>query len=1221
MSTRRSTRRIRQRINDSDTGATEESAAETDTELAASQLGPVVEAVATARGALEPHSETDEQPRRRSPATAERAAADEDRPVAEETETISQLQQLMRAHRFEDAPNAPPPESGQPQDNQGNDDQSDGEENDDDIHVVENGQRRLMTRSEWYDTLISDEEEREEPAAPPPSRYMDCRELLALSPTMLRGRLDEVAAAIPLANPEDAQELRNHLAIATALQEKREFKQQLAAAAAQERRRAREDATADDGAVATDRQAARRPTGIPPPAADTHMHVANRPAARMLPASEQAPRRVRMESAVRPQELALPANSRNMSRQPAIPEEPLTQRRQPTAETAAAGERTSVSVAAVNRRPPVTVRAPPRQPEYMDLYIYLTYTQQELLLKEDEIRRAVPHAHPDQAATILRRLEYAHYCNPLAPVPAVPEDPIATAENSGRERNLDSRQPTMAAAPATQRESRRQQPLRRAVSRVQSVRRSEIAGHPVPRNTPLLSPRPYCAVRNYPDEVLYNTDSEPTEERARRQRQAAGPHRVRSLAERLAVRSRSPLIPEPGSRVGRSRMRDRLRPKYNPMRVHSPWNKTAGQTRRQARRALYDMEYGEPEGGDYPSSDTDWSEEYTTEQEGFAEVEARYAGNTDENDWRLWPWPKMRKALKELKRHYRAEERNPDPRTIATSLDRLPTGLPAATREYVRRLQDELVRYKQKASQSARGRSQSRERSDRKKQAAGSRSRSAVNRDPSPDSEGDRCEVRPSDSHARRSKRVEAVDIKQVRRQAARSVSGSQRKPRSRLTTSRKSTSGRAFDTDTSSDDSDNSEAPTIRPLAPVAPVVSRSVASGFMGDTHKTSLEIPIFTGENWPTFRNQFERVAEHLGWTPEEKAVYLHNAIRGEAATALSSAESKNWSYEELVEHMEMRHGKNKTYGDVFLELMNAHRRPGQSLASWNDQVISIVNTGQLSEEQTQAAAFDGFLYGLRSNTSLYNKVAAARVQTIEEAFKIAKKWERNHGSRSYMSAGVNMIAAGEPDRAVGDSARAPEVLKLAIQKSSGPLTMQALSDFAQQLGGRIEGVGETLSERFDKRFDDLSGRVTTLETRVNQGYQDTRPQRSYYNNNNSSGGYGRGYSGNNGGGRRGNYNSQYRSGPGRNYNDGYQRDDRDRRNDRSNDDDPPRRARDGRGNQRSRSPDRRNDARQQAGQFRSELRQQGQDRSDDRQPNRRDADRSRQPDSRGGQSQRE
>ena len=320
--------------------------------------------------------------------------------------------------------------------------------------------------------------------------------------------------------------------------------------------------------------------------------------------------------------------------------------------------------------------------------------------------------------------------------------------------------------------------------------------------------------------------------------------------------------------------------------------------------------------------------------------------------------------------------------------------------------------------------------------------------------------------------------------------------------------------------------------------------------------------------------------------------------------------------------MRHGKNKTYGDVFLELMNAHRRPGQSLASWNDQVISIVNTGQLSEEQTQAAAFDGFLYGLRSNTSLYNKVAAARVQTIEEAFKIAKKWEQNHGTRSYMSAGVNMIAAGEHDRAAGDSARTPDVLKLALQKSSGPLTMQALSDFAKQLGGRIEGVGETLSERFDKRFDDLSSRVTTLETKISQGYQDARSLRNNYHNSGSAGGHSREYSNNTSGEFRwDDYNNNYCGGQRRNYADGYHRDDRDRRNERDNDEYQQCQHHDTHRHQRFRQSDCQEDARQQAVQFCSEPRQLGRDRSDDRPSNTQNTDFRRQWDSRGDQAPRE
>ena len=1219
MSTRRSSRRARQRATDSDTGATEESAAETDTELMASQLGPVVEAVTVARDALAPHDNAAGQPVERLPAAAAQAAATDDRPLESDSEAVTQLQNMKMTHQFENTTRDPPANAGRPQEESHNDGLSDEDtdQQDDNIYIVENGERRLMNRLEWYDQLISEEDE---PAAPPPSRYLDCRELLALSPTLLRGRLAEVEAAIPFAHPRDVGELRNRLAIATALQAKREMKQEIAAAH-QERRVAREAAAAEEAARAREMLPTRR---LP-------AYAAGAASARTATSAEvvgtstgtQVTRRAWTETAARPTELMLPAASARSTVRPLA-----TQAGRPTNGrlTAAndgrgdhigmtAGQEARGKTAAVT-----TVEAVTAPPEYFDLEVYFTFSFEEMLEREDEIRRAMSHAHPEQAADLLYRLNRAHRCLPPLPAaaPATGHPPQVSAARPA-ENPASGQQGVAAGSVPLPRDC--YLPAQRPVDKrpqLEPQRRHEIAGHTVPRNTSTLSHRPYVAPRGYPDEVRYDTDSEPATIRARRLRQAPGPHRVRSLAERLASRSRSPLVVEPGSRVGRSKIRDRLRPTYNPMRVHSPWNKRADQTRRQARRALYDAEYGKPEGDNYPSSDTDWSEDYTTEQEGFVEVEARYAGNTNENDWREWPWPKMRKVLKEMKRHYRPMVPDADSRKIVLLPEGIPRNLPAAAKEYVRQLQDELVRFRQKASKHERERGRSCESCNPGRKATGSKSRSSTKRDQSVDSEGDRQEARHSRSKTKHEELAASDTSKKHRRQPARSVSEGRRKPRSRLTTSRKSAAGQAFESDSSSaDDSDNSEAEAIPPPAPVAPVASRSVASGFMGDVHKTSLEIPVFYGENWPTFRNQFERVADHLCWTPDEKAVYLHNAIRGDAAKALSSPESKNWSYEKIVEHMEMRHGKNKTYGDVFLELMTAYRRPGQSIASWNDQVIGIVNTGQLSDEQTQAAAFDGFLYGLRGNTGLYNKVASARVQTIEEAFKIAQRWERNHGSRPYVSpAGVNMLAAGEQDGAAGDAARAPGSLKLALQKTSGPLTMKALADFAQQLGGRIEGVGETLSERFDKRFDDLSGRVTHLETRVNQGSQDVRPPRNNYNNGGGAGGYNRNYNGNNAGGgyRRGGYNN-YR-GQNRN-NDGYRRDDRDRNNERAIEDDSQRRNT--RGGQRSRSPDRRGDARQQAGQYREELRQRGGDRADDRRPDQQD--RRRQSDSRGGQSPRE
>ena len=66
--------------------------------------------------------------------------------------------------------------------------------------------------------------------------------------------------------------------------------------------------------------------------------------------------------------------------------------------------------------------------------------------------------------------------------------------------------------------------------------------------------------------------------------------------------------------------------------------------------------------------------------------------------------------------------------------------------------------------------------------------------------------------------------------------------------------------------------------------------------------------------SFKNKFEGIARARGWNDKTKTLALYSAIQNEAANALGEADSINWSYDRLVAHMERRHGRNKTWGDV-------------------------------------------------------------------------------------------------------------------------------------------------------------------------------------------------------------------------------------------------------------------------------------------------------------------
>ena len=119
--------------------------------------------------------------------------------------------------------------------------------------------------------------------------------------------------------------------------------------------------------------------------------------------------------------------------------------------------------------------------------------------------------------------------------------------------------------------------------------------------------------------------------------------------------------------------------------------------------------------------------------------------------------------------------------------------------------------------------------------------------------------------------------------------------------------------------------------------------------DERADKIVIPKFDGKDWPAFKSVFESVAAHKKWRPSFKALQLKCSITGAARAALNVLDSSEWSYEQLVDHLELRHGRNRTKVEVMEDLDKLTRKPSQSLTSWRDEVINVVNCGKLTGKQ--------------------------------------------------------------------------------------------------------------------------------------------------------------------------------------------------------------------------------------------------------------------------------
>ena len=507
-------------------------------------------------------------------------------------------------------------------------------------------------------------------------------------------------------------------------------------------------------------------------------------------------------------------------------------------------------------------------------------------------------------------------------------------------------------------------------------------------------------------------------------------------------------------------------PPYNPMRIRSPAGRPNDMTHRQARKSEYDRVYGKPLYGAYPSSDTDLSEDYTTSQEDFVTVESRYAG--EHGDWRTWPHEKMRLGNKIAKRRMRARN---DGTAIAAPREHL--FMPREAAEHVRRLEDALVRSKQTLAKKERELSEHRAKAGAQK--ARQLARDAIGQTLLPSGDDDGFITA-----------QEASDVNDI---AANQGVRGQSQQRSKLTSQRPTSN--TYDLRNRSNNANSCEdvqntARFMQPTSRMEPPATQSVSRTVCG-ANEVALEVPTFSGGNWATFLTQFENVAEHYQWNNREQAVRLHNAIRGDAANALSIAESKTWSYEKLVEHLEQRHGQNRSYGDVVLELMGRARRPGQRLADWQDEVYNIVGSASLSEDQKKNTEFFGFVYGLRYQPHMLNKVLS-RVEdtTIDQAFKQAKRYEQNNGSNAagqlMLPAQVNMLKALEPsDEQKLQAAVDPGMALVSAVQKYQPAGGDDVAPAVHKIMEQIKQLGKQV----EKRFDTLDQRVTRLEKSATRG----------------------------------------------------------------------------------------------------------------------------------------
>ena len=269
----------------------------------------------------------------------------------------------------------------------------------------------------------------------------------------------------------------------------------------------------------------------------------------------------------------------------------------------------------------------------------------------------------------------------------------------------------------------------------------------------------------------------------------------------------------------------------------------------------------------------------------------------------------------------------------------------------------------------------------------------------------------------------------------------------------------------------------------------------GTSGIYGSRDFRLPTFKGRNWISFLNKFERIAEARRWDDEAKAVALYNAIESDAAEALGEKESVHWTYDRLVAHMERRHGRNKTWGDILPAARNMYRKPGQSLASFYDQVINLLNQGNLDEGHFKVQAYQTFLNGLQCSKRMLNEIMPqVREYTIRELCDLAEAYEALHGATyngGQMPVQVNMVGSADDYEDAAPNQCGTQTYVSAATTTVQPPPANNPTNGAGQPPATLDGLAASLSTvsdkldymqgQTDRRFDMFDRRIRNIEGR--------------------------------------------------------------------------------------------------------------------------------------------
>ena len=163
------------------------------------------------------------------------------------------------------------------------------------------------------------------------------------------------------------------------------------------------------------------------------------------------------------------------------------------------------------------------------------------------------------------------------------------------------------------------------------------------------------------------------------------------------------------------------------------------------------------------------------------------------------------------------------------------------------------------------------------------------------------------------------------------------------------------------------------------------------------SDVKLPSFNGNNWLAFYQQFASACDANDYSSQERGHRLRCALTGTAMNLLTNHGSEDWTYQQLVDALEARHGRTKAPSDVENQLNDMRKKPAQSALEFADALDSLASKAKMTVADAAAATYHAFKNGLRDFPSMHKYVLTKdKEKTLRSAANLAAEWERSIGS---------------------------------------------------------------------------------------------------------------------------------------------------------------------------------------------------------------------------------